>query len=87
VRKRRGEAIAVAKEKEGRWKAEHPGPKGDPEWYRGSVLPGLKGVPLSRIMGACGVAKSTASAIRSGKRVPAERHWEKLAILVTDRES
>jgi hypothetical protein len=31
--------------------------------------------------GACGVAKSTVSEIRSGKRVPAERHWEVLKAL------
>jgi uncharacterized Zn finger protein (UPF0148 family) len=83
TRKRRGEAIAKARGASSRWRAEHPGEKGDSEWYRKAVLPGLHEVPLSRIMEACGVAKSTASAIRSGQRVPAERHWETLSALTT----
>jgi hypothetical protein len=49
--------------------------------YLRDILPGLEGVTLSRIMEACGVAKSTASAIRSGTRVPKERHWEALSRL------
>jgi hypothetical protein len=87
TRKRRGEAIAKARGASSRWKVEHPGEKGDPEWYRESILPGLAGLPLSRIMGACGVAKSTASAIRSGKRVPAERHWEALQFITKVQRS
>ena len=75
TRKRRGVAIAEARALEKKWRGEHPGEKGDPEVYRSEVLPGLAGVPLSRIMEVCGVAKSSASAIRSGKRVPHERHW------------
>jgi hypothetical protein len=78
VRKKRGEGIAPAREEERAWRVEHPGERGDPDKYRTDILPGLEGIPLSRIMEACGVAKSTASAIRSGKRVPAERHWEGL---------
>lgn len=74
TRKRRGEAIAKARGASSRWRVEHPNENGDPEWYWESVLPGLAGLPLSQIMEACGVAKSTASAIRSGKRLPAERH-------------
>lgn len=75
TRKRRGQAIAESKREGRRWREEHPLVKRDPEEFRRSFLPGLQGVPLSKIMEACGVAKSTASAIRSGKRVPAERHW------------
>jgi len=37
---------------------------------------------LCGIVKACGVAKSTTSAIRSGKRVPAQRHWEGLHRIV-----
>lgn len=86
TRKTRGEAISRSKESNGRWREEHP-QKGDPEVYRREVLPGLEGVPLSRIMDACEVAKSTASAIRSGKTVPAERHWDKLLVLGTAQSS
>jgi len=59
----------------------HPLVVRDVEWYRESVLPGLGGIPLSVIAMACGVVKSTASTIRSGKRVPAERRWEALQSL------
>jgi hypothetical protein len=38
-------------------------------------------ITLCGIVKAFGVAKSTASAIRSGKRVPAVRHWEVLEAL------
>jgi hypothetical protein len=81
TRKRRGEAIAKARGVGSQWRVEHPGERGDSEWYRATVLPGLQGIPLSRIMEACRVAKSSASAIRSGKRVPSERHWDILLIL------
>jgi CRISPR-associated endonuclease Cas1 len=77
TRKKRGEAISRSREEERRWREVHPS-KGDHEVYRREILPGLEEVTLSRIMDACGVAKSTASAIRSGKRVPTERHWEAL---------
>jgi CRISPR-associated endonuclease Cas1 len=87
MRKRRGKAIAVAKGKEREWKEGHSGERRNPEEYLRDINPGLKDVPLSRIIAACGVAKSTASVIRSGKLVPAERHWEALAELarITNR--
>jgi CRISPR-associated endonuclease Cas1 len=81
TRRRRGAAISESK-REGRvWREEHPLERGDPEEFRRSILPGLQGVPLSEIMRACGVAKSTASAIRSGKRAPAVRHWRALGLI------
>lgn len=80
TRKKRGEGISRAREEERRWREEHP-LKGDPDVYRREILPGLDGVKLSRIMDVCGVAKSTASAIRSGRRVPHERLWEALLLL------
>jgi hypothetical protein len=85
TRKKRGEAISRSREEERRWREKHP-LRRDPEVFQREVLPGLEGVPLSRIMVACGVAKSTASAIRSGNRVPMERHWEKLRSLVSNAE-
>jgi hypothetical protein len=41
----------------------------------------LAGVKLREIMDACGVAKSSASEIRSGRHLPALRHWPALAEL------
>jgi hypothetical protein len=78
TRSNTGKAISKSRGDSRAWREAHPSERGDPKWYQESVLPGLQNVPLSRIMGACGVAKSTASAIRSGKQVPAERHWETL---------
>jgi CRISPR-associated endonuclease Cas1 len=80
TRKNRGDAISRAREEERKWREARPS-KGDPEVYLREILPGLERITLSQIMGACGVAKSTASAIRSGGRVPHERHWEALAQL------
>jgi hypothetical protein len=42
----------------------------------------LAKVTLRQIMQVAGVAKSTASMIRSGRHVPALRHWPLLAELV-----
>lgn len=84
TRKRRGASISKSKREGRRWREEHPLVKRDPEEFRRSILPGLQGVPLSEIMRACGMAKSTASAIRSGKSVPAERHWDALKELAPD---
>lgn len=81
TRNQRGAAISESKRASREWRDAHPREERDVEWYRESVLPGLERVPLSRIAAACGVAKSTTSAVRSGKRVPAERHWATLACL------
>jgi hypothetical protein len=81
TRESRGRAIAASREELERWKAEHAGEVGDPTVFARSILPGLAKVKLSEIMAACGVAKSTASMIRSGRHVPALRHWEALAEL------
>jgi hypothetical protein len=78
TRKYRGEGIAKAREEDRRWRVEHSRERVDPDTFRMYILPGLQGVSLTRIMEACGVSKSTASTFRSGKRVPAERHWENL---------
>ena len=80
TRKKRGVAISEKKRENSRWREENP-EKMNPEEFREKILPGLQGVPLSEIMTACGVAKSTASAIRSGKRVPAESHWQDLLVV------
>jgi CRISPR-associated endonuclease Cas1 len=76
TRSNRGKAISESKSESRKWREEHPTEERDPEEFRQSILPGLEGVPLSEIMRSCGVAKSTASAIRAGKLVPAERHWD-----------
>lgn len=84
VSKRRGEAISKAKKEISEWRSEHP--SGDPQWYKMEVWPRLEGVPLRAIMEATGVAKSTASLIRVGRLVPAERHWPVLSALSESSE-
>src|SRR5262249_33145584 len=81
TRRQRGRAIAANRAELERWKSEHPDARTDPDAFRREVLPGLARVKLSEIMRACGVAKSTASMIRSGALVPALRHWSALASL------
>jgi len=81
TRRRRGAAIAETRAELERWKTEHPGAQADPDMFRTEILPRLARVKLAEIMDVCGVAKSTASMIRSGKHVPALRHWDQLANL------
>ncbi len=81
TRARRGAAISESQQALIRWREEHPGEAGDPEVFQRTIMPGLAGVKLSEIMAACGVSKSTASMVRSGKHRPALRHWEALSAL------
>lgn len=79
TRRRRGRAISAKRAELERWKQDHPGVSADPATFADSILPGLRKATLSEITQACGVAKSTASMIRSGTRLPALRHWQALA--------
>ncbi len=81
ARQQRGQAIAATRAKLEAWRAEHADEQFDPEHYKRDILPGLATVPLPAIMAACGIAKATASTIRSGKRIPPARHWDALARL------
>jgi CRISPR-associated endonuclease Cas1 len=84
TRRQRGAAISKSKAESRKWRDEHPLQVKDREEFRRSILPGLQAVTLSAIMQTCGVAKSTASEIRAGKCVPAERHWESLLALLSN---
>jgi hypothetical protein len=85
TRRKRGRAIAASRAELERWKSEHPDARTDPEAFRREILPGLQQVKLTEIMRATGMAKSSASMVRSGMRVPALRHWRALAELARDR--
>jgi len=87
TRRRRGQAIAATRAELERWKAEHPDDFADPEQFRREILPGLATVTLREIMTACVISKTSASTIRSGKHVPAHRHWAKLAALASGQSS
>ncbi len=80
ARRRRGRSIAMARSELDAWRAEHPHAHADPSQFA-PIRAGLAGVTLAQIMTACGVAKATASGWRSGRHVPALRHWPALAAL------
>jgi CRISPR-associated endonuclease Cas1 len=82
VRRRRGSGIARTRAELERWKISHDHLEADPATFA-PIREGLVQVKLREIMGACQVSKSTASMIRSGKHVPAERHWGALMTLAT----
>jgi CRISPR-associated endonuclease Cas1 len=81
TRRRRGRAIAEARAKLEASKAQDRSL--DVGWDFEPIRAALAAIPLRRIMEACGVAKSTASAIRSGRHAPAHRHWMALADVAT----
>jgi hypothetical protein len=69
-----GAAISTARQETPRSRIERTKETGDPDEFRRVILPGLERAPLAKIIEAYGVAKSTASTIRSG-RIPAKRRW------------
>ncbi len=85
TRRKRGRAIAASRAELERWKTEHPGVSADPDTFRREILPGLQKVKLTEIMSVTGMAKSSASSVRAGVRVPALRHWGALAELANRR--
>lgn len=93
-RRRRGAGIAATRAELESWRRSEQESTGIPavgpgrpidrvasERFRSELLPRLAGVKLVDIMAAIGCAKSTASAIRSGKQTPHVRHWSALAQL------
>ncbi|MHB1582508.1 MAG: CRISPR-associated endonuclease Cas1 [Acidimicrobiales bacterium] len=79
-RRRRGRSIATARSELERWKAEHPRVRVTPEEFE-PIREGLTNVSLAEIMQATGCSRSAASQWRSGRYVPALRHWSGLAEL------
>ena len=73
----RGRGIGRTRAELEAWKRAHREPRPDPADFL-PILKGLAAVKLRKIMAACSVSKSTASMIRSGKHLPAARHWEAL---------
>ena len=81
ARRRRGRSIAMARSELERWKAEHPQAVAHPSEFE-PIREALQRVPLRAIMAATGASKPAASGWRSGRHVPALRHWSALAELV-----
>jgi len=63
------------------WEAEHAGEVHDPSSFTQDVLPGLQGASLTAIAKVTGMSTSSASKVRSGRRVPHPRHWKALKTL------
>ncbi|MDA8314744.1 MAG: CRISPR-associated endonuclease Cas1 [Actinomycetota bacterium] len=80
ARRRRGRSIAMARSELDAWRAEHPHAKARPEDFA-AIRAGLGDVKLAEIMTTLGVSKASASSWRSGRIVPALRHWPALATL------
>jgi hypothetical protein len=55
------------------------------ERFRRDILPGLQGIPLSRIMEAMGFSRRFASLARRGLYTPHPVHYDALATLVGSR--
>jgi hypothetical protein len=64
-----------------RWKADNPHANAAPADFA-PLREALSGLTLTTIMASCQVSKTTASGWRSGRHVPALRHWPALANLV-----
>jgi hypothetical protein len=84
VRRRRGQAIAAAVAGVRDWRAEHPDSKRPRAEAFAPIRDGLVGVPLAEIVAATGLAKSSASQVRSGRVVPHVRHWSALSALAQE---
>jgi len=81
VRRRRGRAIAASVAGVHDWRTEHPNSERPPAEAFAPIRERLAGVKLAEIMAATGLAKSSASQVRSGRTVPHVRHWSALARL------
>jgi CRISPR-associated protein Cas1 len=82
VRRRRGQAIAVARSAQEAWRTEHPDAVIDRADFLATITPRLVDIPLRQIMDAAGVTKASASDYRRGKHVPHPSYWPALAELV-----
>jgi hypothetical protein len=79
-RKRHSETAARRGAEAGAWDGE----AGDPTDYEERILPGLRDVPLMRIVEATGLSLSYASLVRQGRRVPHPRWWSRLSQTVPE---
>ena len=77
ARRRLAETMSARNRERASWDREHPD-RPDPEAFRREVLPGLREVPLSRMVEATGLSLRHCSRIRRGEAVPHPRHWEAL---------
>jgi len=77
----RGEAISEGHRRNRSWAREHPGQR-DEAWFKREIAPKLDAFSLKEIADVTGLSLAACSRIRSGARVPHQRHWEALRKLV-----
>lgn len=82
IRGRRGRAIAGARAREQAWSAAGGAGALDPALWP-EIQPKLASLPLSEIVAACQVAKSTASSWRAGHTQAHPGHWPALQALTS----
>lgn len=75
----RQEGNVAQRAQQAAWEATHAGEVHDPAWFTREILPGIRGMSLTKIADATGMSTSSASKIRAGRRVPHPRHWGALA--------
>ena len=57
------------------------GPRPDREVFRDAILPGLREIPIAKLVAATGLSEHYCSLIRLGKKVPHPRHWDVLRMV------
>lgn len=57
---------------------EWQGTRPDVSFFATEILPGIRDVPIARLVAVTGLSEHYCSLIRLGKRVPHPRHWEAL---------
>jgi hypothetical protein len=65
------------------WEREHEEPA-NPDVFARDILPRLQGVPLRAIAQATGLSEGYCSFVRRGQKVPHQRHWDALRVLIEE---
>lgn len=68
------------------WDAAHPDIKVYEAEFAKEILPGLRGLSLTRIAAATGLSQQYCSLIRRGLKVPHARHWTSFRVFVAANE-
>lgn len=84
ARRKRGATIGQRNQEAQEWDGKHARP--DPSEFARAILPGLRGVPIERMVEVTGLSLRYCSLIRRGLRVPHPRYWEALKSLVIPKE-
>jgi CRISPR-associated endonuclease Cas1 len=81
ARRRRSMTATRRRAEQAAWTGE----SGNCEFFREQILPGLRSLPLLKIVGATGLSISYAHLIKAGRRVPHHRWWPVLRDLANSQ--